>query len=93
MRLRTEKAIVRKWHAISGTIIQYGGLAARDERVVPSGQYTESIRFSSAPESLADELELTIRPKPYQFNEILKIKFFLSNAIFFSVLGSRVPTQ
>ena len=29
LELRTEKAIIRKWHAISGTIIQYGGPAAR----------------------------------------------------------------
>ena len=90
LELRTEKAIVRKWHAISGTIIQYGGPAARDGRVVLSGQYIESIRHSSATEFLADELELTMRSKHHQFSKILKVKFFLSNAIPFSVLGSRV---
>ena len=55
-----------------------------------SGQYIESIKLSSAPESLADELELTMRPKRHQFSKILKVKFFLSNAIPLSVLGSRV---
>ena len=30
------------------------------EEWLPSGQYIESIRLSSAPESLADKLELTI---------------------------------
>ena len=82
--------MVRKWHAISGTIIQYGDPAVRDGRGEPSGLYTESIRLSSAPESFADELELTMRPKRHRFSKILKVKFFLSNAIFFSVLGSRV---
>ena len=90
LELRTEKAIVRKWHAISGIIIQYGGPASRDGRMAPSGQYIERIRLSSASESLADELELTMRPKRHRFSKILKVKFFLSNAIFFSVLGSRV---
>ena len=63
LELRTEKAIKRKWHAISDTIIQYGGPAARDGRVAHSGQCIASIRLLSAPESLADELKLTMRLK------------------------------
>ena len=82
--------MVRKWHAISGTIIQYGSPAARNVRVAPSGQYIGSIRLLSAPESLADKLELTMRSKCHQFSKILKVKLFLSNAISFSFLGSRV---
>ena len=93
LEFRTKKAVVRKWHVILGTIIQHGGLAARDGRVTPSGQYIESIRLSSVPESLADEVKLTMQSKHYQFSKILKVKFFLSNAISFSVLGSRARRQ
>ena len=68
-------------------------VSTRYGRVAPSGQYIENIRLSSAPESLADELQLTMRPKRHQFSKFLKVKSFLSNAISFLVLGSRVHSR